>query len=157
MDLKSLIATRLNDHLDELRSFIDGLTPEQLAEHSPDSPLSLAGLALHLMEVQEEYIHVISRMVLGERPVFDPSVLDKHPQDSVPMSDINGKLKDFDDQRRSLVSLLNALSEDHWRMEGDHPDIPHYSLEKCMEELMRHEEYHLFQMYRLFFGVRHPV
>lgn len=157
MDLKTLIATRLNDHLDELRSFVDGLTPEQLSERPHDSPLSLADVAFHLMDVQEEYIDVVSRILLGERPLFDPSSLEDHSPDGNGVEHIRSRMKDFDNQRRSLVSLLVALSEDHWKMEGDHADIPHYTLEKCLEELMRHEEYHFFQMYRIFFGVRHPV
>jgi len=157
MDLKTLIATRLNDHLDELRSFIDGLTPEQLCEHTPESTLSLADIAFHLMEVQEQFIEIVPRILLGERPLFDHSGLERHSPDGVVVQNLRAYLKDFDDQRRSLVSLLNALSADHWKMEGDHPEIPHYTLEKCMEELMRHEEYHFFQMYRIFFCVRHPV
>jgi hypothetical protein len=157
MDLKTLIAARLNDHLDELWSFIDGLTPEQLAERSSESPMSLADLAFHLMNVQEHYVDVVSRILLNERPVFDPSCLERHSSDELVVQRLRSQLKDFDDQRRSLVSLLNALSQEHWKMEGVHPEIQHYTLEKCMEELMRHEEYHFFEMYRILFGVRHPV
>jgi uncharacterized damage-inducible protein DinB len=157
MDLKTLIANRLNDHLDELRSFIDGLTPEQLTERPSDSHFSLADMALHLMDVQELYIDAVSRILLGERPTFNPSGLDNHSSNNDGIQELRSRLREYDDQRRSLVSLLTALSEEHWKMEGERPDMPHYTLEKCMEELMRHEEYHFFQMYRMLFGVRNPA
>ena len=155
MDLKVLIATRLNDHLDELKSFLDGLTPEQLSERPSDILLSLSSLAHHIIDVQEHYIDIVSRILLDDMPACDPSCLDDHETDLT--RHLSGRLKDFEDQRRNLVSLLNALSEDHWKREGTHPDIAHYTLEKCMEELMRHEEFHFFEMYRIFFGVRNPV
>jgi len=157
MDLKTLVSTRLSDHLDELRSFVDGLTSEQISERSPESSLSLSDIARHLMDVQEHYVDIVSRILLGERPDFDPTCLEKHTPDEAIALHLSARLKDFDERRRSLVSLLNALSEDHWKMEGRHPAIPHYTLEKCMEELMRHEESHFFEMYRLFFGARNPV
>jgi len=156
MDLKNLIATRLNDHLDELRSFVDGLTSEQLSERLPDVSLSLEDIAHHLIDVQEHYVEVVSRILLEEHPRFDPSCLVSHTSENGFDRSLVSRIRGFDEQRRSLVSLLNALSEDHWKMEGLHPDIPHYTLEKCMEELMRHEEFHFFEMYRIFFGVRNP-
>ncbi len=157
MDLKTLIATRLNDHLDELRSFIDGLTVEQLNERPPDVPYSLADVAQHLMDVQEHYVDIVSRILLNERPSFDPSCLENHTSHTDLAQHLAARIKDFDDQRRSLVSLLNALSEDHWNMEGSLAVIPHYTLENCMEDLMSLEEFHFYEMYRMFFGVRSPV
>lgn len=152
MDLKRLIATRLNDHLDELGSFVDGLTDQQLQDRGPNGQLSLADITLHLAEVQEGYLAMLSQILLEDLPPLAPVPLDKHCTANAVQSDLRPRLKEFDNQRRSLVSLLNALADHHWRREGVHPTIPHYSLETCLEEMMRHEESHFYEMYQIFFG-----
>jgi hypothetical protein len=60
-------------------------------------------------------------------------------------------VRDFAEQRVNLVSLLDALDDRQWVREAIHPTIKHFSVEKCMEGLMRHEECHLYDLYKIFF------
>jgi len=152
MDLKTLIATRLNDHLDELRSFVDGLTEDQLKDRGPNGRLSLADITLHLAEVQEGFVAMLSQILQEDAPVLSPPLLNNHCTRNFTDADLKPRMKEFDGQRRSLVSLLNALDDHHWKREGAHPKIQHYTVEKCLEEMMRHEESHFYEMYQIFFG-----
>jgi len=150
MDLKTLITSRLNDHLEEVRSFVDGLTEEQLADQPTNGNGSLSDIVFHLAVTQESYLRIVSRILTEDLPqVTPPPLYDPTKQEGPGLIQ---RLGEFGQRRRDLVSLLNALSDHHWKREGKHPVIFHYTLEKCMEEMMRHEESHLFEMYELFFG-----
>ena len=151
MDLKSLIAARLNDHLDELRSFVDGLTEEQLSDRRSNGHRSLSDIVHHLADVQDAYIDIVAHILLQDLPTVVPPPLENGVFPSEP--NLSARLDEFTRHRRNLVSLLAALSDHHWRREGHHPVIPHYTLEKCLEEMMRHEESHFFEMYHIFFGI----
>jgi len=63
-------------------------------------------------------------------------------------------LKSFRQQRATLLVLLESLTDAQWRLGGKHPEIRNYTVEKCVESLMRHEEHHLYRMFTVFFGAQ---
>ena len=152
MEHRHLIITRLAEHVDELRSFTQGLTEQQLKERPAKGTWSLHELALHVVETQDVFIQRLTRLLVEERPKIEPFVPDDARKEGLYlMEPLEGRLATFVDQRATLVKLLQTLSEKQWQLEGEHPEIRHYTVEKCMEGLMRHEEHHLYQMYNVFF------
>lgn len=148
---RTLIIRRLREHLDELESFTHGLTEEQLKEHPRPAQRSLYEIALHLGRVQDAYIDRVAVMLMEKNPVLQNVLLDDAP---IRAEDGNShvKLRSYIEQRKTLVALLGSLEDRQWKMEGKHPRVKNYTIEKCMEELMRYEECHLFEMFNVFFG-----
>ena len=153
MDLKSLIVNRLSDHLDELQSFLNGLPDEQLRERPGPDKWSIGESALHIIEVQDIYLQWVALMIVEDVPKLENGSVEKVSLDHYTVDDLPRRLKEFSEQRRNLLSLLSALTDQQWVREGIHPRINHYTIEKCMEGLMRHEEHHFYEMYNLFFGI----
>jgi hypothetical protein len=153
MDLKTLIVTRLSDHLDELQSFLKGLPDAQLQERPAPDKRSIGENALHIIDMQETYLQWVARMIVEEMPVLENGSVEQVTERRYPMEELPRRLKEFSEQRKTLLSLLNAITEQQWMREGVHPQIKHYTVEKCMEGLMRHEEYHFYEMYNMFFGI----
>jgi hypothetical protein len=152
MDIRLLTVTRLNDHLDEIWSFIDGLSDDQLRNRPSSGSWSMWEIIRHLFEVQETHVVLLTQMLVEERPDAGPMCLDNHAGDRHLGGDLRTGMKEFERQRHNLVSLLGALTAQHWQREANHPSVMHFTVEKCMEGLMRHEEYHLYELYRIFFG-----
>jgi uncharacterized damage-inducible protein DinB len=153
MDLKTLIVTRLSDHLDELQSFLKGLPDAQLQERPASDRWSIGENALHIIDMQDTYLQWVARMIVEEMPVLENGSVEQVTERRHPMEELPRRLKEFSEQRKTLLSLLNALTDQQWVREGVHPQIKHYTVEKCMEGLMRHEEYHFYEMYNMFFGI----
>lgn len=148
---RGMIIRRLREHLDELESFTDGLTEDQLKERPRPAQRSLYEIALHLGRVQDAYIDRVAVMLMEKNPVLESVSLNGAPiqtEDGNPQV----KLRSYIEQRKTLVALLGSLDDRQWKMEGKHPHVKNYTIEKCMEELMRHEECHLFEMFNVFFG-----
>ena len=153
MDLKSLIVNRLSDHLDELQSFLNGLPEEQLRERPGPDKWSIGESALNIIEVQDLYLQWVALMIVEDVPKLERGSIEEVSDNHYIVDDLPRRLKEFSEQRRNLLSLLSALTDQQWVREGIHPHIKHYTIEKCMEGLMRHEEYHFYEMYNLFFGI----
>jgi len=145
--------SRLSDHLDELKSFVDDLPQEQLWERPAADRWSMGEIVVHLIEKQDNHIEWITRMIVEDNPKLDEVQPDQHAANPVESELLRHRLKDFCDQRITLISLLNALDDVQWHREAIHPSIKHFSVEKCMEGLMRHEEYHLYDVFKIFFDV----
>ena len=113
---------------------------------------SLHELVMHLIEMQDVFIQRLTRLLVEEKPKIEPfEPDDARKRGLYLMESLEGRLATFLDQRATLVKLLQTLSEQQWQLEGMHPEIRHYTVEKCMESLMRHEEHHLYQMFNVFF------
>jgi hypothetical protein len=151
MDIKNIIIGRLHDHADELESFVDGLTPDELASRSNGEGHSISDLVLHLVDLQGIAIGWLARMLIEDRPMLEDSSGGCRQRHDIGPN-LHAKLKEYREHRKHLIALLNALNDHQWKKEGIHPHIRHFTIEKCMEGLMRHEEHHLFQIYNLFFG-----
>jgi len=142
---------RLREHLDELESFTHGLTEEQLKERPRPSQRSLYEIALHLGRMQDAYIDRVAVMLMEKNPVLENVSVNGVP---IHAEDGNSriKLRSYIEQRKTLLALLGSLEDRQWKMEGTHPCVKNYTIEKCMEELMRREECQLFEMFSVFFG-----
>jgi uncharacterized damage-inducible protein DinB len=155
MDTRKLIITRLAQHLDEIHGFTDGLAEDQLKERPAPGRWSLHEIAVHLMETQDIFVGRLTRMLVEEKPEIVPFRPDQARQEGLYLQEnLPKKLVTFAEQRGTLLKLLQTLTDEQWKLEGAHPEIYHYTIEKCMEALMRHEEHHLYQMYNVFFGVK---
>jgi len=152
MDVRNIVVGRLNDHAYELDSFIDGLTPAQLRARLYNNQRSIWELALHIVELQDISIGWLARMLVEDRPSLDDMTSDE-PRNPALDEDLFVRIKEFQEHRKNLVALLNALTDSQWKREGIHPRIRHFTVEKCMEGLMRHEEHHLYHIYNTFFGM----
>lgn len=155
MDNRSLILERLAQHVDEIRGFTAGLAESQLGERPAPAKWSLKEIVMHLAEVQDIFIERVTRILTEENPPINPFVPDKARQEGLYLSaNFEGRMKDFEAQRRNLFAIVRDISDVQWKREGDHPDVRHYTLEKCLEAMMRHEENHLLQMFNVFFGIK---
>ena len=154
MDNRKLILDRLAQHIEELRGFTRGLSEAQLRARPAPNKWSLHELTMHMVEVQDIFIERVARMLSEERPSITPFSPDAARKEGMYLSlTFRKRMEDFELQRRNLFTLVGNLNDAQWRREGAHPDIKHYTLEKCLESLMRHEEHHLHQMFNLFFGI----
>jgi hypothetical protein len=152
---KSMVLRRLREHLDELASLTEGLTPELLKERPGDGRWSLHELGMHLAEVQDVFSERVARMLVEERPEVVPFVPDAARREGSYLTrNFAEGMRRFRSQRETLLALLASLTDRQWDLEGDHPEIRHYTVERCMESLMRHEEHHLYTMFNVFFGIR---
>ena len=155
MEIRHTIIERLKAHTSEIHSLTDGLNEAQLKERPAEGKWSLHELTLHLCEVQEVFVERIARLLTEERPQITPYEPDESCQKGLYFTwDFNRRLKEFEVQRTTLASLLQTLTNEQWQLEGIHPEVKHYTIEKSMESLMRHEEHHLYQMYNIFFGIK---
>jgi len=155
MDNRVLVVSRLVQHVEELHGFLDGLSDDQLRERPSPNAWSLHELAMHLCEVQDVFIERVARILVEEEPAIAPFEPDQARQDGLYFTEnFKKRLAEFEAQRQTFVSLLQSLSDKQWKQEGVHPQMMHYTIEKCTEALMRHEEHHLYQMYNIFFGVK---
>jgi hypothetical protein len=153
--LRTLIIRRLREHLEELQSLTEGLTPELLKERPGDGRWSLHEIAMHIVETQDVFGERIARMLVEERPVITPFSPDAARREgSYGKRDFTEGMTSLGRQRHNLLTLLGSLRDEQWRLEGEHPEIRHYSVERCMESFMRHEEHHLYGMFNIFFGIR---
>lgn len=152
LEHRRLIITRLAEHVDELRSFTRGLTEQQLKQRPAEGKWSLHELVLHLVEFQDLFIQRLTRLLVEDKPKIEPFEPDDARKGGLYLMEVlDQRFATFVDQRATLVKLLHTLSDKQWMLEGVHPEIRHYTVEKCMEGLMRHEEHHLYQMYDVFF------
>jgi len=152
MEHRTLIITRLAEHGEEVRSFTQGLSEQNLKERPSPDKWSLHELVLHLIETQDIFIQRLTRLLVEEKPDIEPFEPDRARREGLYLVEhLEGRLATFTEQRATLVKLLQTLADNQWLREGKHPDIRHYTVEKCMEGLMRHEEHHLYQMYNVFF------
>jgi hypothetical protein len=155
MDNRKLIVDRLAQHVGEVRSFTDGLPRDELRARPAPTTWSLFEIAMHLAEVQDIHVERVTRMLAEENPKITPFAPDKERQEGLYFSqNFERRMRDFEEQRRNLFALLKDLDDAQWRREGIHPEVKHYTIEKCVEAMMRHEEHHLLQMFNVFFGVR---
>ncbi len=154
MNIRRSILDRLIAHPDEIRSLSDGLTEELLKERPAEGKWSLHELALHLCETQDVFVERVARMLTEERPQIVPFEPDEARQNGLYFTEnFTKRMKEFTVQRTTLVSLLQTLTDAQWKLEGRHPQMKHYTIEKAMESFMRHEEHHLHQMFNVFFGM----
>ena len=155
MDNRKLILERLAQHIDEIRGFTSGLSEGQLGERPAPTKWSLKEIAMHLVETQDVFIERVTRILTEGNPPIKPFTPDKARQEGLYLSaNFEGRMKDFELQRRNLFVILQNASDAQWKREGVHPEVKHYTLEKCLEAMMRHEEHHLLQMFNVFFGVQ---
>ncbi len=152
-ETRILIIDRLRSHLQELQSFSNGLTEEQLKERPATGSWSIHEIAMHLVELQDVYVEQMARMLVEKQPVIIPHVC-THTNGSYLSLCFPEQIRSYMEQRKTLTSLLQSLDDKQWRREGNHPDVKNYTVEKCMESLMRHEEHHLYEMFNVFFGVK---
>ena len=110
---------------------------------------------MHLIETQDIFIERVTRMLTEENPSITPFSPDKARQEGLYLSvNFEGRMKDFEVQRSNLFAIVRDFSDVQWKREGVHPDARHYTIEKCLEAMMRHEEHHLLQMFNVFFGIK---
>ena len=148
-----LIVNRLVQHVEELHGFTDGLTDAQLKQRPAPEKWSLHELAMHLCETQDVFIERVARILVEDKPAIELYEPDKARQEGLYFTEnLKQRISEFEMQRETFVSLLQTLSDKQWKQEGVHPEVNHYTVEKCTEALMRHEEHHLYQMYTVFFG-----
>jgi uncharacterized damage-inducible protein DinB len=153
--LRALILRRLSEHPGEIQSLTEGLPPDLLKERPGEGRWSLHEIAIHLVETQEVFSERIARMLVEDRPAITPFFPDEPRREGFYLTrDCTEGMTVLRRQRELLLTLLGSLTDDQWRREGQHPDIRHYSVERCMESFMRHEEHHLHTMFNLFFGIR---
>ena len=155
MDNRKLILGRLAQHVDEIHGFTKGLPESQLAERPSPTKWSLKEIAMHLIDTQDVFVERVTRILTEENPTIVPFTPDKAQQEGAYLSaNLERRMNDFDVQRRNLFTIVRDISDAQWKREGIHPDVKHYTVEKCLEALMRHEEHHLLQMFNVFFGVK---
>jgi uncharacterized damage-inducible protein DinB len=154
MDNRSLLIGRLAQHIEELKGFTEGLSGEELRKRPSVNKWSLHETAIHLVEVQDVFIERLTRMLVEEKPEIAPFIPDKAREDGLYLlEDLPERMAVFERQRTTLIALLRTLTDVQWRLEGVHPQVRHYTVEKCMEALVRHEEHHFYRMFNVFFGV----
>jgi uncharacterized damage-inducible protein DinB len=154
MKTRDLIIGRLAEHLDELEGFTQGLSEQQRRERPARGEWSLHEHAIHIMEMQEVCVGRLTHMLVEDEPELTPFVLDQARQDGLYLAeDLKKRMGVFREQRKTLAALLSSLEDAQWKREGKYPNTRHYTVERCMEGLMRHEEHHLYRMYCIFFGV----
>lgn len=152
---RELIIQRLTQHAGELSWLLQGLTDEQLVERPSPHKWSLHELAMHIVETQDVFIERLAVMLTEPEARITPYKPDKAREDGLYLEwHLPFRLKTFKDQRSALTGLLGTLTEEQWRHEAFHPEVKHYTVEKAMESMMRHEEHHLYQMFNIFFGFK---
>ncbi|MFN0157035.1 MAG: DinB family protein [Bacteroidota bacterium] len=151
---RQFIISRLWAHVQEVRSYTDGLSPEQLKERPSVDQLSLHEIVMHLVGDQDMYIERVAHMLEEEHAELVPLNGASEVNESYVALNFNEGIRSYVEQRKTLISLLKTLDDRQWRKEGKHPHAPNYTVEKCMESLMRHEEHHLYEMFNVFFGVK---
>ena len=151
MNKGQALIQRLKAHPEEIRSFSDGLSEEQRKEHPAEGKWSLHELTMHLCEVQDVFIERIARMLTEEKPKITPYVPDEGRENGFHLTEnFSKRLKEFEVQRTTLAALLETLTDEQWQLQGEHPEMKHYTIEIAVEGLMRHEEHHLYRMFNLF-------
>ena len=154
MDIRRTILERLKVHPAEIHSLTDGLSEEQLKERPAERKWSLHELTMHLCETQDVFVERAARMLTEERPQIVPYEPDEARQNGLYFTEnLTKRMREFEVQRATLISLLQTLTDAQWKREGSHPEMKHYTIEKAMESFMRHEEHHLHQMFNVFFGL----
>jgi hypothetical protein len=154
MEVHELIRRRLREHLQEIRGLTDGLPTAQLRKQPGEGRWSLHEIVMHLVETQDIFTERIARMLSDDLPQITPYTPDAaRSGGSYLLLDFNDGMTGFTRQREHLLNLLGSLRKDQWDREGVHPEIRHYSVERCAEALMRHEEHHLYSMFNIFFGI----
>jgi hypothetical protein len=155
MEMRTLVVRRLREHLEELESLTQGLTPELLKERPGEGRWSLHEIVMHIVETQEVFSERIARILVEERPVIALYGPDAARREGAYLArNFSEGMATLRRQRDHLLTLLSSLTGTQWDLEGEHPEIRHYSVERCMESLMRHEEHHLYAMFNIFFGIR---
>jgi len=155
IDNRKLIIRRLGEHAEEIESFTNGLTEGQLKERPAPGRWSLHEVAMHVVEVQDIFVERIARILVEDGPEIVPFEPDTARQEGLYLAeDLSRRMKEFYEQRKNLLGLAQTLTDEQWIREGNHPEVKHYTVEKCLEAMMRHEEHHLYQMFNLFFGTK---
>lgn len=152
-DNRRLILRRLGEHVAEIEGFIRGLNEAQLKERPSPDRCSIHELVLHLVERQDVFVERFAQMLEKDRPPIQPYQANKKLHSGFYLSrSFTFQFRVYREQRENLLALLRYLDNTQWLREGEHPSIRHYTVEKCMESLMRYEEYCLNELFNLFFG-----
>jgi uncharacterized damage-inducible protein DinB len=154
MNSSGTIIERLKSHPEEIRSLTNGLTDDQRKQRPAEGRWSLHELTMHLCEVQDVLIERVARMLTEDKPAISPyKPSEAQEKGSHLTRNFDKRLKEFELQRTTLASLLETFTDEQWHLEGQHPEMKSYTIEKAMEALMRHEEHHLNQMFNVFYGM----
>lgn len=154
LENRTLIIRRLRDHLDEIEGFVHGLTPQQLVEQPAPGHWSIHEIILHLAEMQAAFVDSIARMLVERKPVITPPDCSTRDDGYYLQQSFAENYRGLKEQRLTLLYLLESLDEKQWELEGEFKGIRHYSVEKCMESLMRYEEKQLYNLFNVFFGIK---
>ncbi|MGA9117145.1 MAG: DinB family protein [Bacteroidota bacterium] len=146
------IIGRLSDHAAELEGLTQGLSPALLRERTVEGRWSLHEYVVRLSILQDFYIERIARILVEKEPSLGEPPHESG--DGYLVCDFQSHFVSFREQRKTLVTLLRSLEAKQWDREGSHPNLRHYTVELCMESLMRREEEILYQMFMVLFGMK---
>ena len=150
-----MIVDRLKGHPEEIRILTGGFTATQLKHRMTAEKWSLHELVMHLCETQDVHIGRLSRMLTEDKPQLASYAADNVRSNGLYLTmKYEKRFAEFEVQRETMTSLPETLTDEQWALERIHPEIEHYSIRKSMEELMRHEERHLYQMNELAIRMR---
>ncbi|HCV42828.1 MAG TPA: hypothetical protein DGH68_05050 [Bacteroidetes bacterium] len=151
MNIRKALIQRLKAHAEEICTFTVGVSEERRKERPAKGKWSLHELTMHLCEVQDVFLERIARMLTEDKPAIIPYSPDEARESGFHLTEnFSKRLKEFEVQRTTLASLLETLTDEQWRLQGEHPEMKHYTIERAVEGLMRHEEHHLYGMFNLF-------
>ena len=157
LDFKQIIRMAMDEYMDELRTALDGLTPQERRFQPSPEAHHVDFTVWHMARVEDNWINRFGR---GGEPLWTAdgwaarmgipeedsgSGYDAQQVADLPVFDIDEMMAYYDAVRRSAYSFLDGLSEDDLDT-GPDPERPEYTIGRMFSHVIVEESQHVGQV-----------
>src|SRR5688572_4555025 len=147
--MRTALAARLRQHLDDVERITAGLDDAALARRTAPEQWSLTELVCHLLRVQHLFEDRITQMIERDEPRFESYA----PETDAGFADFiaahRGRqaIDAFVEERTRFAERVTTLSPEQWQRRGRHPTFATFDVEFLVEYMVHHEAHHIYQMF----------
>jgi DinB family protein len=106
--------------------------------------------ACHLAHVHALFFSRLDQMLASPRPVITPYNPDQSdPDDLLLNMDLDQSLRQFEADRRQLVTRIRGLTPEEWARSASHGEYSHYSVFIMFRHLALHDFLHAYRIEEL--------
>jgi DinB superfamily len=106
--------------------------------------------ACHLAHVHSLFFSRLDQMLASPRPVITPYNPDQSdPDDLLLNMDLDQSLRQFEADRRQLVTRIRGLTPEEWARSASHGEYSHYSVFIMFRHLALHDFLHAYRIEEL--------
>ena len=148
MSERELLVRTLRDVPAQLAGFFDSIPASDLEVVRRPGAWSILEHLNHLADVQPMLLGRLQQFVDEEHPVITPYFPAEDPGRTITRS-VTDSLRVHRETRSRQVDLVEAVSDDIWARNAEHPEYTAYSFRILVRHILMHDYWHLYRMEEL--------